>query len=570
MDQKLIENKILKLDALIIGAGFSGLYQLISLRDKLGLSVKVVEAADGVGGTWFWNRYPGARCDSESFTYSYYFSKELLDEWQWSERYPGQVEVLKYLNYVSEKFDLKKDINFNLKVLSAHYNESRNKWLVRTNKGHYFECKYLITAVGCLSSTNIPKIPGQDNFKGDWYHTGNWPHEGVDFKDKVVGQIGTGSTGIQTIPIIAKSAKHLTVFQRTANYSVPANNKPLSISFQKYISENSKAIKKRIQSNTNGHNFTFSDIKVFEVSEEERERIFEEAWAIGGLGFRACFQDIAFDKNSNDLASEFIKRKIRSIVKNDELAKKLTNINHAFGSKRPPIDTNYFDTYNRENISLVDIKSEPIELITTKGIKTIKKEYEIDILVYATGFDAMTGPLLNIDIRGRDSVKLSDVWSDGPKSFLVIQIAGFPNLFTVTGPGSPSVLCNMIVPIEQHVEWISECISYLEEHNISYIEAIDGSMKNWVEHVNDVANETLFIHAKNSWYYGANIPGKPRSFMPYAGGMARYKAICNNISDQNYIGFNLGNKKRGEVYRPPKISVDILAEDVIIKKVDHN
>ena len=566
MDEKLIKNKILKLDALIIGAGFSGLYQLFSLRDNLGLSVKVIEAADGVGGTWYWNRYPGARCDSESFTYSYYFNKELLNEWQWSERYPGQVEVLEYLNYVSKKFDLKKDIKFNLKVLSAYYDESKNRWLVKTNKGQYFECKYLITAVGCLSSTNIPKIPGQVNFKGDFYHTGNWPHEGVNFKNKVVGQIGTGSTGIQTIPIIAESAKHLTVFQRTANYSVPANNKPLSLSFQKYISKNSQAIKKRIQSNTNGHNFIFSDKKVFEVSAEERERIFEDAWAAGGLGFRACFQDIAFDKDANDLASEFIKRKIRSIVNDDELAEKLTNINHAFASKRPPIDTNYFDTYNRKNVSLVDIKLDPIQSITAKGIKTLKNEFELDILVYATGFDAMTGPLLNIEIKGRNSVKLSDIWSKGPKSFLGIQIADFPNLFTVTGPGSPSVLCNMVVPIEQHVEWISKCISFLEKHNINFIEPTSGSMENWSQHVNDVANETLFIHAKNSWYYGANISGKPRSFMPYAGGMARYRAICNSISNQNYIGFILGDEKKGETYTPPKISVDILAEDVITKR----
>jgi cation diffusion facilitator CzcD-associated flavoprotein CzcO len=559
------KNKI-KLDALIIGAGFSGIYQLISLRDRLGFSAKILEAGDGIGGTWYWNRYPGARCDSESYSYNYYFDEELLKEWQWSERYPGQAEVIRYLNYVANKFDLKKDIKFNSRVLSAHYDQSNNKWLVKNEEGQRFECTYLIAAVGCLSSTNIPKFSGLESFNGDWYHTGKWPHEGVNFRGKRVGQIGTGSTGIQTAPIIAETASHLTVFQRNPNFSVPASNRPLSSDFQKYLQENRENIKKMIQSNTNGHPFLFSDRKVFDVTEEEREEIFEKAWARGGLSFRGCFQDIAFDKKANDLAVDFLKRKIRSIVKDSEKSNILTDIDHVFGSKRPPIDTNYFETFNRNNVTLVDVKSSPIQSITPKGVKTKEKEHEVDILVFATGFDAMTGPLLNIDIQGRDGKNLSDVWKDGPKTFLGIQIAGFPNFFTVTGPGSPSVLCNMIVPIEQHVEWIEKCLSYMKKNRINYIETTQRSMEKWVEHVDDVVNETLFIYGKNSWYFGANIPGKPRIFMPYAGGMARYKAICNDVAKQNYIGFKLGDSDRGKTYIPPKLSVDILVEDVLVNK----
>lgn len=549
-------------DALIIGAGFSGLYQLYSLK-KQGLSVKVIEAGSGVGGTWYWNRYPGARCDSESFTYSYTFSKELFKEWEWTERYPGHAEVVKYLNYVADKFCLKKDIYFEKKVISAHYNN--NKWKVKTDSLEEFESKYLITAVGCLSSKNIPNFNGSDSFLGESYHTSDWPHYEVDFTNKRVGQIGTGSTGIQTAPEIAKKSKHLTIFQRSANYSVPASNYPLSPEFKKYIKENYEEIKHAIQSNTNGHFFKFSKQKILETSIEEREKIFEKAWLKGGLGFRACFNDIAFNKEANDLASDFIKRKIHKIVKDPKKAKILTDIDHAFASKRPPIDTNYFETFNKDNVTLIDLKSSPIESITSKGVKTIDKEYELDILVYATGFDAMTGPLLNIDIRGCDGIKLKDVWSEGPKTFLGIQISGFPNLFTITGPGSPSVLCNMIVPIEQHVEWINDCIVYMEKNQIDFIEATQGSMENWTKHVEDVANETLFIHAKKSWYYGANIPGKPRGFMPYPGGMSRYKAICNFVANQNYLGFKFSNSNEEETFVPSEISIDILIKDLMTK-----
>ncbi len=528
------------LDAVIIGAGFAGLYQLLCLRDRLGLSARILETGDGVGGTWYWNRYPGARCDSESHSYSYYFSKELLEEWEWSERYPQHPEIVRYLNYVADKFELKGDIQFGTRVKAAHFDAEAHKWHIEAENGERYRATYLVTAVGCLSSTNIPQFPGHDSFEGDWYHTGLWPHEGVDFTGKRVGQIGTGSTGIQAAPVIAEAAKHLTVFQRTANYSVPARNHPLSPEFKQYVRENHDEIREVLQSTPNGHPFRISERKVFDVSEEERQKIYEESWKTGGLRFRACFQDIVFDKAANDTAANFIKEKIRETVKDPRTAALLTDIDHPYSTKRPPIDTGYFETFNRDNVDLVDVRSAPIECITPKGIKLADgKEYELDIIVFATGFDAMTGPLLNIDIQGRDGVSLKEVWSAGPKTYLGLQVAGFPNMFTVTGPGSPSVLCNMPVAIEQHVEWITDCISHMRDNDIAHIEPTEDSMDKWIEHVNEAANATLMPYAKHTWYFGANVPGKPRVFMPYAGGMTRYRAICQDIANKGYEGFEL-------------------------------
>ncbi len=531
---------VTELDALVIGAGFSGLYQLLCLRDRLGMNARVVEAGDGVGGTWYWNRYPGARCDSESHSYSYYFSKELLEEWEWSERYPEHWEIVKYLNYVADKFDLKKDIQFGARVTAARFDETTNQWMVETDGGERFRATYLITAVGCLSSTNTPKFPGLDSFEGKWYHTGTWPHEGVDFTGKRVAQIGTGSTGIQAAPVIAAQAKHHFIFQRTANFSVPANNHPLDDEFKKYVKKNHEEIRKIIQSTPNGHPFRISDRQVFDVSDEERAKIYEEYYEIGGLRFRASFQDIVFDKKANDTASEFIKNKIRSIVKDPKTAALLTDIDHPYSTKRPPIDTGYFETFNRDNVELVDVKSNPIKAITPKGILLENgEEYEVDIIVLATGFDAMTGPLLNIDIQGRDGLPLREVWDGGPRTYLGLQVAGFPNMFTITGPGSPSVLCNMPVAIEQHVEWVTDCISDLREQGVATIETTEESMEKWRVHVNEAAHATLMPFARGTWYWGANVPGKPRVFMPYAGGMTRYRLICKNVRENGYEGFKL-------------------------------
>jgi cation diffusion facilitator CzcD-associated flavoprotein CzcO len=527
------------LDALIIGAGFSGLYQLHCLRDRLGLAVRVLEAGGGVGGTWYWNRYPGARCDSESHSYCYAFSEQLIHEWEWSERYPEPPEILRYLNFVAQRFDLKRDIQFNTRVTQAHYDATANLWRVHTAAGDQFNTRFLITAVGCLSAANVPKIPGLETFAGRWYHTGEWPHEGVDFRGKRVGQIGTGSTGIQAAPVIAASAAHLTVFQRTANYSVPAHNAPLTEEFKRYVKENFTSIRRLMHSTVNGHPFAIDKRRVFQVTPEERQALYEAAWQKGGLQFRATFHDLLTDKAANDTAAEFIKAKIRSIVKNPQTAEILADIDHPYAAKRPPIDTGYFETFNRDNVTLVDLRATPIECITPRGIRTSEREYPLDIIVFATGFDAMTGPLLRIDIRGRDGVRLADTWAAGPRNYLGLQVSGFPNMFTITGPGSPSVLCNMPVAIEQHVEWITDCIAHMRERGLSRIEASTPAMDGWVAEVNRTAAATLLPDAKHSWYLGANIPGKPRVFMPYPGGMAHYRKICDRVAANNYEGFTL-------------------------------
>ena len=532
-------SQALACDALVIGAGFSGLYQLLCLRDRLGLSVQLLEAADGVGGTWYWNRYPGARCDSESHSYCYSFSDELMREWEWSERYPGPPEILRYLNHVADRFDLKRDIRFNTRVTSAHYDATASVWRVVTEAGEKFTAQFLITAVGCLSAANIPDIPGLDTFAGRCYHTGQWPHEGVDFRGKRVGQIGTGSTGIQSAPVIAETAAHLTVFQRTANYSVPARNAPLTPEFKRYVRENTAELRRVMHSTANGHPWPIVDRSALETSPEERQALYEAAWETGGLRFRATFRDLVVDKAANDTAAAFLRRKIREIVKDPATAAKLADIDHPYAAKRPPIDTDYFETFNRDNVKLVDIRADPIERITPRGIRTRDAEYPLDIIVFATGFDGMTGSLLRMDIRGRDGLSLAKAWAAGPRNYLGLQVAGFPNLFTVTGPGSPSVLCNMPVAIEQHVEWITDCIGHMRKHGLKRIEPRDEAVDSWVAQVNAAAAATLLPQAKHSWYLGANVPGKPRVFMPYAGGMAHYRKICADVAARNYEGFTL-------------------------------
>jgi len=526
-------------DALIIGAGFSGLYQLHCLRDRLGLAVKILEAGEGVGGTWYWNRYPGARCDSESHSYCYTFSQELIREWEWSERYPEQPEIMRYLNYVADRFDLKRDIRFGTRVTAAHYEAAANCWRVTTEKGECLTAKFVITAVGCLSTANVPAIPGLDSFEGRWVHTGQWPHEGIDFSGKRVGMIGTGSTGIQAAPVIAETAAHLTVFQRTANYSVPARNVALTPDFLRHVKDDFPAIRRVMHHTPNGHAFVIEDRSVFDVTPEQRQALYEAAWEKGGLQFRATFRDLLVSKAANDTAAEFIRNKIRQIVKKPLTAEKLADIDHPYAAKRPPIDTNYFETFNRDNVSLVDVRAAPIAAITAAGIRTRDAEYDLDIIVFATGFDAMTGPLLRMDIRGRDGLSLAEAWKAGPRNYLGLQVAGFPNLFTVTGPGSPSVLCNMPIAIEQHVEWITDCIAYMRWRGLSRIEPHAHAMDRWVEQVNEAANATLLPQVPHSWYLGANVPGKPRVFMPYAGGMPVYRQICTNIAAAGYAGFAL-------------------------------
>jgi len=526
-----------QLDAVIIGAGFSGLYQMLCLRDRLGLSVLGLDMADGVGGTWYWNRYPGARCDSESHSYSYYFSDELLKKWTWSERYPGQAEILEYLNFVADHFDLKRSFRFKTKLLSAHYDEQANLWELCTDDGERYRTRFLISAVGNLSSANIPAIPGLDRFKGSWYHTGQWPHEGVDFTGLSVGVVGTGSTGIQAIPVIAAQAKSLTVFQRTANYSIPAHNGPLDDAFKAYCKDHPDEIRTILHATPNGHPFYISETSALSLSEQERHAVYEKAWEKGGLRFRASFKDLLSSEEANKTAAEFIKQKIRSMVKDPRKAQVLSDIDHPFAAKRPPIDTDYFETYNLAHVDLIDIRENPIASITEEGIKTNNALFKLDAIVFATGFDAMTRPILNLNLKGRDGLALSEAWEAGPTNYMGLQVPGFPNFFMVTGPGSPSVLTNMPVAIEQHVEWISACIAHMKAKGLKRVEPLPQASAQWMQEVNQAAAATLLPKAKHSWYLGANIPGKPRVFMPYAGGMAHYRKRCETITANGYEGF---------------------------------
>ena len=534
-------------DAIVIGAGFAGLGMLWRLRELLGMSVQVYEAGDGVGGTWYWNRYPGARCDSESYVYCFSFSKELLQEWDWSGKYPEQPEILSYLNHVADRFDLRRNIQFSTRVNTARFVEEANLWQVETDQGDLVTARFLITGIGCISAGNVPDIPGLESFEGGWYHTGSWPHEGVDFAGKRVAVIGTGSSGVQSIPVIAKQAERLTVFQRTPQYTIPARHETVDRRFiEEEVKPNYDAILEKARWSQSGFPVEENERLALEATAEERLQTYEALWAEGGFRFlHASYKDIRTDVEANDTAADFVRSKIRQIVDDPETVSKLLPMDHPLGSKRALIDTNYYETYNRDNVELVDIRQSPIQEITPTGIRTEDGEFEFDLIVFATGFDAMTGSFLRMDIRGRNGLSLKDKWSEGPKTYLGLQVAGFPNMFTITGPGSPSVLSNMPVAIEQHIEWIADCIEYLRERGIETAEADLDAEDAWVSHVNEVAETTLFMLA-NSWYLGANIPGKPRVFMPYAGGLGTYREKCEEIAENGYEGFILGSESRSE------------------------
>ena len=533
----------LELDAVVIGAGFSGLYMLKSLRDKLGLKVKVLERGQGVGGTWYWNRYPGARCDSDAYIYGFTFDKQLLQDWNWSERYPEQPEILRYLEHCTERFDLQRDIEFGQSVTSTSYDEQTKLWTLRTDQGDVYKARYVIAAVGSLSATNVPKFKGLDSFKGKWYHTSQWPHEGVDFTGKRVGVIGTGATAVQAIPEIAQQAKHLTVFQRTANYCVPARNGKVDPELVKARKADYDGVVKRIRESFFGQEHYFIPKSALEATPEEREREFDRMWDAGGFAFwLGNYQDMFFSAEANALCADYIQRKIRTTVKDPVVAEKLIPKGYAYGTKRQPLDTNYYETFNKDNVVLVDAASDgAIEEITPKGIRAGGKDHDLDIIVIATGFDAMTGPLKNLGITGRGGKTLAEDWADGPQTYLGISVAGFPNLFTITGPQSPSVLTNMPVAIEQHVEWVTDCIAYMQRNKLATIEATPAAQDQWVAHVAEVVNATLMPGA-NSWYMGANIPGKPRRFLPYLGpeGVGGYRKKCAEIAAKGYEGFALG------------------------------
>ena len=524
-------------DAVVVGAGLAGVYMLYRLRG-LGLSAQVYEAGSGVGGTWYWNRYPGARCDVESMDYSYSFSDDLEQEWRWTERYAAQPEILRYVNHVVDRFDLRRDIQLDTRVTALHFDEDIARWTVSTDRGDRVSARFCIMATGCLSAAQVPTYPGLETFQGAWYHTGHWPHEGVDFTGQRVGVIGTGSSAIQSIPIIAAQAAHLYVFQRTPNFSIPARNAPLDPEYERRVKANYADFRRQARESRVGFVVERSDDSALAVSPDVRKREYEKRWLRGGLGFSATYADLLTDKAANDTAAEFFRAKIRTIVRDPAVAKALVPTDYPIGTKRLCVDTDYYDTFNRDTVTLVDIRKTPVEAITPHGLRTRETSYDLDSIVFATGFDAMTGALLAIDIRGRDGQALRKKWEAGPRTYLGLAVAGFPNLFIITGPGSPSVLSNMIVSIEQHVDWIADCITHLGRGGHERIEATVEAEDAWVAHVNELGALTLYPRA-NSWYMGANVPGKPRVFMPYVGGVGTYRQKCDAVAARGYEGFEL-------------------------------
>jgi len=538
-------------DVIVVGAGFAGLYMLHSLREA-GWSARVLERGSGVGGTWYWNRYPGARCDAESVEYSYSFDEGLQQEWEWTERYARQPEIRRYLDHVADRFDLRRDIQLDTLVTAATFDEQANRWLVETEAGEWFSCTYCVMASGALSECKDPPFAGLDTFRGEWYQTSNWPEEGVDFSGKRVGAVGTGSTGIQAIPMIAQEAEHLHVFQRTPNFSIPARNQPLDPHYVQRIKEGYAEHRASSRHSPGGsalHTLDFGlphygvppgpvDRSAREVPAEDLRHEYDRRWEYGGAAAMLfSYNDLMVNEESNATIADFVRDKIRSIVTDPETAEKLCPTDHPLGTKRICVDTDYYATYNRSNVELVDVRADPIAEIVPEGLRTESGAvYELDAIVFAIGFDALTGALLNIDIKGAGGRSLRDAWVDGPRTYLGLMVDGFPNLFTVTGPGSPSVLSNVVVSIEQHVEWITDCLGRLREDGLDRIETTAEAQAGWMAHVNEVANYTLYPKA-NSWYMGANIPGKPRQFLPYVGGVGAYRAVCDEVAREGYRGF---------------------------------
>jgi cyclohexanone monooxygenase len=522
--------------AVVVGAGFAGMYMLHRLRG-LGLKARVFEAGGGVGGTWYWNRYPGARCDVESMQYSFSFSEELDQEWSWSEKYSPQPEILAYANHIADRFDLRGDIVFDTRVTKAAFDEAQKCWCIETDRGDKVTAQFCIMAVGCLSAPNRPRFEGIEDFKGPIYHTGEWPHEGVDFTGLRVGVIGTGSSAIQSIPIIASQARQLTVFQRTATWSVPAWNEALTPEYLKQVKADYPALRAKARARPTGFYFQFNSKPALEANAEERERLYEEAWQRGGLPFLGAFGDLLFEKDANDTIADFARQKIRGIVKDAATADLLCPEN-VFGCKRLCVDTGYFETYNLPHVKLVDVSKKPIERFTAASIVVDGVEYPVDAIVSATGFAAMTGSFDRIAITGRNGLTLAEKWRAGPRSYLGLASAGFPNLFMITGPGSPSVLASMIQAIEQHVDWLVDCIGHMRDVGATTIEAQVEDEDAWVEHVNEVSKVSLRSTC-SSWYVGTNIPGRPRVFMPYIGGFPIYVQKCNEVMSNGFDGFVL-------------------------------
>jgi cation diffusion facilitator CzcD-associated flavoprotein CzcO/acetyl esterase/lipase len=535
-------------DVVVVGAGFAGLYQLKRLRDE-GFTAVVIEAADDVGGTWYWNRYPGARCDIESIDYSYSWDPELEAEWQWSERYATQPEILRYLGHVADRHDLRRDIRFGTRVTAARWDDDAERWTITTDAGDSVSARYYVMAAGCLSVPKDADIPGADRFAGATWFTGRWPHEGVDFTGQRVAVIGTGSSAVQSIPIIARQATQLTVFQRTANYSLPAHNGPVDPARAARFAEDPAAYREAARRSRIGVPAAAPTSGALAVSDDERRAVFEQGWAEGGLfGIMGKFNDLLVNADANELAADFVRDKIRAIVDDPATAEALCPRDYPIGAKRQCVDTDYYATYNLPHVRLVDLRETPIDTITESGIDIVTgdggagngsvESLEFDAIVYAVGFDAMTGPVVAVDIEGRDRLDLKRKWADGPLTYLGLTTVGFPNLFLITGPGSPSVLTNMVVSIEQHVDWVTDALVALRAAGHTTIEPTPTAEAGWVQHVNDCADITLMPRA-NSWYTGANVPGKPRVFLPYVGGVEGYRATCDRVVDQGYLGFRI-------------------------------
>ncbi|WP_051236504.1 flavin-containing monooxygenase [Ottowia thiooxydans] len=532
----------LRVDSLIIGAGFAGMYAIHKLR-KIGLQPLAFEAGNDVGGTWYWNRYPGARCDVESMEYSYSFDNDLQQEWQWSERYASQAEILRYASHVADRFDLRRSIRFSTRVVAAEFDLATDLWTVKTDRGDVVQARFVIMAGGCLSLPRMPDFPGRDSFTGKLYHTGSWPHESVDFSGLRVGVIGTGSSGIQVIPQLARDAAHLTVFQRTPNFSLPAFNRTSDPKAQAWHKRHYAQRRERARYSAGGiAGHPLAQRNALDVSPRERENEYEAAWHRGSTGFIRLYKDLLVNHDANETAAAFVRRKIQEIVQDPAMAERLTPKDHPIGTKRLCLDTDYYDTYNRPNVTLVDVRSDPIEAMVAEGLRTRDALHQLDAIVFATGYDAVTGAVLAINFCVRGGERLATKWAHGPRTYLGLMTAGFPNLFLVTGPGSPSVLTNVIAAIEQHVEWIADCISHLQETGVQRIEADPAFEDDWVAHVNELAASMLVMKA-NSWYMGANVPGKPRVFMPYPGGLGTYRMKCADVAFKGYEGFALSGQR---------------------------